>query len=57
MPFLCSFWTEKLVFSRERSLSKQSVFRKCFLPKILGREGERGEGGKNFGMRSYSEVA
>ena len=38
--FLCAFfWTENLVFSRARSLSKQSVFRKCFLPKILGREG------------------
>ena len=42
--FLCLFvwcfvWTENLVFSRAGSLSKQSVFRKCFLPKILGREG------------------
>ena len=41
MPFLCAFfWTENLVFSRARSLSKQSVFfGSVFLPKILGREG------------------
>ena len=31
MLFFCVlFWTENLVFSRARSLSKQSVFRKCF---------------------------
>ena len=51
--FLCFFWTENLVFSRARSLSKQSVFRKCFFAENLG----EGGGGKNFGMRSYSEVA
>ena len=57
MPFFgCFFWTENLVFSRARSLSKQSVFRKCFFAENLG-EGGGGEGGKNFGMRSYSEVA
>ena len=41
MPFfLCAyFWTEHLVFSRARSLSKQSVFRKCFFAENLG-EGE-----------------
>ena len=44
MPFfVCFFWTENLVFSRACSLSKQSVFRKCFLPKILGREGGGGK--------------
>ena len=43
--FVCFFWTEDLVFSRARSLSKQSVFSEVFfLPKILGREG----GGEEF---------
>ena len=50
---LVLFWTENLVFLRARSLSKQSVFRKCFFAENLG----EGGGGKNFGMRSYSEVA
>ena len=36
----CFFWTENLVFSRVRSLSKQSVFRKCFFAENLGEEGE-----------------
>ena len=40
--FACAFFVKTIRFSE--------VF---FLPKILGREG----GGKNFGMRSYSEVA
>ena len=41
MPFFCVLFLgpKTLFFSRARSLSKQSVFRKCFLPKILGREG------------------
>ena len=51
MPFCLVL---NLVFSRARSLSKQSVFRKCFFAENLG---EGGGGGKNFGMRSYSEVA
>ena len=46
MPFfVCFFWTENLVFSRARSLSKQSVFRKCFFAENLG---EGGGGGEEF---------
>ena len=55
MPFfLCAFFGPKTLFFRVRVLCQNNpFFGSVFLPKILGREG----GGKNFGMRSYSEVA
>ena len=48
MFFWCFFWTENLVFSRARSLSKQSVFRKCFFAENLGEGGGEGGGGEEF---------
>ena len=52
--FCVLFSVPKTLFFRARVLCQNNpFFGSVFLPKILGREG----GGKNFGMRSYSEVA